>query len=287
MARPIYIVGAGRSGTSLLTWAVGQHPNIFVSPETPWLSALLGYVGGIHRIGMSQSGGHFALWDVSEVKFKEILGDGISQMMQRTFREKLPELASELGASGLRWARGLNEPKFRWVDATPSHSGYELILGAMFPEARFINLVRNPDSVIRSYLTFEGRSISNPIEATQWIYNTQRSGYYAHAAFEDRSIRVILEQLLADPEAEMRRIYSFLDEDYCAHCLYAFEDKVNPSTLPPNADELAIALGSSEAKQMRDWYSKAISDPDWRLDSESESIRTLKIFEKFKIPMPA
>src|SRR5215510_11473681 len=35
--RPIFVVGSPRSGTSILTWCLGQHPNIFPVPESNWM----------------------------------------------------------------------------------------------------------------------------------------------------------------------------------------------------------------------------------------------------------
>lgn len=35
--RPIFVVGSPRSGTSILTWCLGQHPNMFPVPESNWM----------------------------------------------------------------------------------------------------------------------------------------------------------------------------------------------------------------------------------------------------------
>jgi hypothetical protein len=37
--KPIFIVGAPRSGTSILAWCLGQHPNILPQEESNWLGA--------------------------------------------------------------------------------------------------------------------------------------------------------------------------------------------------------------------------------------------------------
>src|SRR5205823_3696645 len=34
---PIFVVGSPRSGTSILTWCLGQHPNMLVIPESAWM----------------------------------------------------------------------------------------------------------------------------------------------------------------------------------------------------------------------------------------------------------
>ena len=38
--RPIFIIGAPRSGTSITTWVLGQHPNIQTMPETGWIASM-------------------------------------------------------------------------------------------------------------------------------------------------------------------------------------------------------------------------------------------------------
>ena len=53
--RPIFVVGSPRSGTSILTWCLGQHPNIFPVPESNWMGqfavnlAISYQIGGARR----------------------------------------------------------------------------------------------------------------------------------------------------------------------------------------------------------------------------------------------
>jgi hypothetical protein len=35
--KPIFVVASPRSGTSILTWCLGQHPNMFPVPESNWM----------------------------------------------------------------------------------------------------------------------------------------------------------------------------------------------------------------------------------------------------------
>ena len=36
-AKPVFVVGSPRSGTSILAWCLGHHPNIFPVPESNWM----------------------------------------------------------------------------------------------------------------------------------------------------------------------------------------------------------------------------------------------------------
>ncbi|SRR6266550_572959 len=38
--RPIFVVGSTRSGTSILTWCLGQHPSVLAVPESNWMGDL-------------------------------------------------------------------------------------------------------------------------------------------------------------------------------------------------------------------------------------------------------
>ncbi len=40
MSHPIFIIGAPRSGTSILTWCLGQHSNIQLIEETSWIARM-------------------------------------------------------------------------------------------------------------------------------------------------------------------------------------------------------------------------------------------------------
>src|SRR6266404_4477573 len=55
ITKPIFIVGSGRSGSTILTWCLGQHPNIIPQEESDWLGpfaidAAAGYERGTARL---------------------------------------------------------------------------------------------------------------------------------------------------------------------------------------------------------------------------------------------
>jgi len=51
---PIFVVGPPRSGTSILTWCLGQHPNILVLPESSWIGDFAIDLGIRYQIGAAR-----------------------------------------------------------------------------------------------------------------------------------------------------------------------------------------------------------------------------------------
>src|SRR5205823_14831087 len=51
MNKPIFIVGSPRSGTSVLTWCLGQHSNILAQEESDWLGRFTLNIEAAYRAG--------------------------------------------------------------------------------------------------------------------------------------------------------------------------------------------------------------------------------------------
>jgi hypothetical protein len=52
--RPIFVVGSPRSGTSILAWCLGYHPNIFPVPESNWMGDFAVNVAMSYQIGAAR-----------------------------------------------------------------------------------------------------------------------------------------------------------------------------------------------------------------------------------------
>src|SRR5438046_9372890 len=52
--KPVFIIGSPRSGTSILTWCLGQHPNMFPLPESNWLGEFAINVAIGYEIGTAR-----------------------------------------------------------------------------------------------------------------------------------------------------------------------------------------------------------------------------------------
>ena len=55
LQEPIFIIGSPRSGTSILTWCLGQHPNILPLEESNWFAPLALALQSCYEIGTARN----------------------------------------------------------------------------------------------------------------------------------------------------------------------------------------------------------------------------------------
>lgn len=160
-ARPVFIIGSYRSATSALTWALGQHPNIFPLEETHFLYKLAVDLDNLYELGTSP--GELSFLGMARYTARDFRGYFASacHRMMLDARRRIIRHSYEIGArdpSRLRkdllpryhfW-----QPKHRWVDGTPENAHLVLPLLRLFPDARFIHILRNPRRVATSLMHF-------------------------------------------------------------------------------------------------------------------------------------
>ncbi len=198
-----FVVGVGRSGTTLLRLMLDSHPQLAIPAETHFVPELLERE--------------------SECRVPDELVDAI--VAARTWddfgldAERLRAAAA--GAHGaadvLRAFYGLcaevrNKP--RWGDKTPGYVKRMRTIGAALGEARFIHLIRDGRDVALSRRT-RGMGAEKPIAdvADLWrrrIDNARRQakrlrGRYLELRFED---------LITDPEPQVRRVCELIELDF-------------------------------------------------------------------------
>jgi len=134
---PVFVVGMGRSGTTALQMSLGQHPLIVASKKE---SPLINHIGGLFR-------GYFAP-DVEGHReyFINSLEIPVAQV-HHTLRKLCYE--SAIGPT--------QEPyKTRWCAKTFPTSDEAKGLILLFPNVKFLYILRNGYEVVRSRMIFPG-----------------------------------------------------------------------------------------------------------------------------------
>jgi hypothetical protein len=243
--KPIFVVGSPRSGTSILAWCLGHHPNIFPVPESNWMGDFAANVAVAHQIG-SARGGYSILsaMNICDDEFLAAFGQSINKLILEHRRDLEINRVNSKDPSkvNLQWLEATSMaagPKVRWVDGTPEYSFHICGLLKLFPEARFVHVFRDVDAVVRSMLNFYRTTgiqlVANEEDAYKYWLRTVRACAKAEEAYGPQVVhRLRHTALVENPEPALRSLLDFLDELYSAKCLEPLSQRINSSDVPPD-----------------------------------------------------
>lgn len=266
---PFFIVGTGRSGTTMFRNLVRQAPRVCIPRETHWLPILWNEFGSravptsrlqdlVDRVYMAKGRTAF---------------ERIALEAKRSTNDLRAAVASRVGARttvaayhrGLLAELGAATNADRPGDKTPDYGfAMERILGH-FPDARFIHVVRDGRDVALSMSKVLSFRILAGLELTHWWAVALDRGYErglpaaeaeipidrflelwhrrvmrirdeASRLPEDRVLEVTYESLLADPSGTLTRVDSFLGWNDAASWVHDAAALVRRDNLDRNRD---------------------------------------------------
>ncbi len=277
-ARPIFIIGAPRSGTSITTWVVGQLPNVQTMPETSWIATLAG--GAYLSYGYGASRGRYS--HLSNVRyelhyFMQRIGEAVDTIVQDCFEERCRrlygdyratghlQLSEEMAATRFHIRRDASDPKQRWIDGTPFNTFCIWALNEMFPHAQFIHNLRRPDGVATSLEGFDKfghASVELEAGLQVWASHTRFAALGERALGKSRVFRLMFERIATEPEQLVRDLCAFLDEDYHPDCLIPLRQRINSSEVDHRRDDNLERLKDLPVyRECEALYDKALSQP--------------------------
>ncbi|HEY4589467.1 MAG TPA: sulfotransferase [Thermoanaerobaculia bacterium] len=199
-----FIVGAPRSGTTMLRLMLDAHPELAIPPETGFLQIvpeLRGW-GDALRERFFQAVTTFPAnapaWEDFQIPAEE-------------FRARLAGIRPFHAADGVRLFYRMYAARFgkpRWGDKTPLYSRHLLDIRKLLPEARFIHLVRDGRDVavsLRERWFSPGRDIA--VQAAFWRDHVAAARDQGRAC--PHFLEVRFEDLVRDPETMLGRICDF------------------------------------------------------------------------------
>ena len=106
------------------------------------------------------------------------------------------------------------QAKPRWGDKTPGYVEHLPHLAALFPTATFVHLIRDGRDVATSLAEWPWGPAS-PVAGAFWWRRKVRAGRRAGARLgPGRYLELRLEDLIQDPESELRRLCTFIGEEF-------------------------------------------------------------------------
>jgi hypothetical protein len=217
---PFFIFGCPRSGTSLLSRLLGSHPSLAVPRESHLYNGIYPIVRRFRNTGSPA---------IRSRLVAEILR---TEHIRRW--NPAPSLAHTLAAirhpdfhgivQGLMSAWAQDQGKQRWGEKTPQHTLCWRPILEGFPELQLIHLVRDGRDVALSYKRAAfGPSHVYPL-ALRWKQYLLAAEAARAQLGEKAFLQIRYEDLLSDPERELRRICAFLGEEFTSSMLTFYED---------------------------------------------------------------
>jgi hypothetical protein len=258
--KPVFVLGSPRSGTSILTWCLGFHPNLFPVPESNWMGDFAVSVALAYKTGAAR-GDHSILsaMDIRNDELFATLGQSINDLILRHRKDlerkrEARSIALKLNTRWLEASSTATGPKRRWVDGTPEYSFHVCGLRKLFPDALFVHIFRDVRAVVRSMLNFHRVSgvqlVPNEQEAYRYWVRTVSACIKAERAYGPNVVyRIGYEDLIENPESAMRSLLAFLQEPYTARCLEPLKDRINTSDVPADFESYDPATDPAIVEQ--------------------------------------
>ncbi len=202
--RPIFQIGASRSGTIVLYKALGRHPKIFSMPsENPFVTYIASAVKPFefgeepkYFLRSVKIEKPYLYAQLRRLLFESAAGPhgGFKTLAKALIRERPPLLGKRM------WC----------VKCFPLASD-ALALQVLYPSAKFIYIVRNGIDVVQSRRKFPAfRDGSFESHCEFWRHSAEKFSYLLDANY---AVSVRQEDLLHDPDAVFRRIFAYLGID--------------------------------------------------------------------------
>jgi hypothetical protein len=212
----LFILGRGRSGTTLLSSLLNGNKEICVAPECLFLMNLAGKYENIHFNTTLIDKFCRDIFLESRIKIWSFNQNQLSEFLRKNIK---PGYAFKQAVKLVYSAHAYFSGKHSAVilgDKNPHYALFSSKLFSLFPEAYWIHIIRDPRANIASYKRVRFDYSNTGILAGRWreynehILNTElsRTGKYLLIRFED---------LLRDTKNNLDNIMKFLNIDVPGH----------------------------------------------------------------------
>lgn len=219
-----FVVGVGRSGTTLLQAMLSSHPRIGIPPETSFFQRFdpIREPFGADPLPVNR------LDDYLEQFFGSLEWETLAldrEAVEQRIRQGDRSARSILLAILAEYRRQTDRPRIG--EKTPLHARYVPRIRQVFPEARFIHIFRDPRDVVASRLRMPWSNGATRDETRLWVKIMQAHLDCLRCIPRPLYTGVQFESLIAEPEVELRRLCAFLGEAYDPSML-SFHERSEP-----------------------------------------------------------
>ena len=249
---PLFVVGCGRSGTTMLRLMLDSHPDLAIPGESHFITELwkrrrryrspAGFdaprlVADIMRMS------HFQRWGMPEALVWEWLEalekPGFAQSVEAVFRS----YADYQG-------------KKRWGDKTPIYVRAIPLLVRLFPNARFLHIIRDGRNVAASYLTLPWGPATIKQAAWRWRRDVSAGRRAGRKLGPGRYLEIRYEALVSHPREVLQSVCRFAGLPFHERMLEFHADARSRIQSRPDRIDLHTSVTQPLRAGIRDWRSE-------------------------------
>lgn len=217
----LFLIGAPRSGTTLLQTILAHHAELYSAPETSFFNRIVPELGIAFRDPDTPvTAAHIRL---VEDDFRYMTG------IELSLRDKVSEGESIRNVFEAVMMNFNKNAKDRWIEKTTNHARAMLLIRQFYPEARFIHLIRDPVDSVGSMLRIRPTDLKDfriryvsPIIGFARVWQKCVNGALRYP-YQENVLHVFYEDLVGRPAETLRRICKFIDIRYADDLLDGFE----------------------------------------------------------------
>jgi sulfotransferase family protein len=282
----LFIVGCARSGTTLVHRIVDAHPQIAITPEIHWISRQFKSRNALVTPELvSELTGHkrFAQFEIPREQFGGLLGSG-EAIPYPTFLNRVFGLYGKINNKPL-----VGNKTSGYVRRIPT-------LHALWPEAKFVHIIRDGRDVCLSVLNWKkaertaGRYASweeDPVSTTAlwWERKVRKAREDGGALGPGLYHETLYEDLVDDPERECKRLCEFLGVPYDDAMIRFAEGKTRTDL--PNARKTPKKAWLPITSGLRNWRTQMSDGDVERFEAAAGNLLEELGYERtFSRPMP-
>mgnify|MGYP006268466643 CR=1 FL=1 len=209
---PLFIVGMPRSGTKLLRELCNQHPLISIpTAESHFIPYLYRRIGN-----KSMRGGRWRRAEkiICETNFYNIYRKkGLNPQWKKWYRKYKSEDLAFLIELLIRYygPKDIDDREVIWGDKTPAYLLHVKLLKKLFPEAKFLHIIRDPRDYALSINKTWGRDMI--IAAENWRRSVAACREAGMQIGNDY-LEIYYENLISAPRETVQKITDFLNIEF-------------------------------------------------------------------------
>ncbi len=207
---PVFVVGHGRSGTSILASLIRKYLQVAFGTESQFF---IRYYRQLARYGdlTHEPKRRLLVEDLSRERFfQRSKKYGVRLDVDRAVREAEPHTYAGVLAAIMRQNAECQQME-RWGDKTPVYTADLPVLQELFPTAQFIHIVRDGRDVALSGYQMHFGAKNAYAAARQWSNVLTQVQTFAAMVPKTAFMELRYEDLLTNPVGTFARIIAFLD----------------------------------------------------------------------------